>query len=234
MGGFTPLSEDDLIPLTTDVAAVQTTVDAIEVDTTALQVDTTAIQAETDKIDSAATLGLLGPIKNSLAYRVAEIERHFHGRGRWFGAAGTPSGETHVADFASDVTGADPAAVVLSTGAGGTYGAYVQILGSSDTPYISGNAYFDPHAYLVSAASSTSPYVLELVAGESASLAAAIAAGLFSTVMYVGGNAANDHSVEAVMGSRIPAGTKVWARARCIGQDVQTINLYGALHEYEG
>ena len=40
------------------------------------------IDAETDKIDQAVTDGLAGT-SNSLAYRVHEIEKHFHGREFW-------------------------------------------------------------------------------------------------------------------------------------------------------
>ena len=45
-----------------------------------------AYNSETDKIDKQATDGLAGT-PNSLAYRVHEIEKHFHGEGSWFGAA---------------------------------------------------------------------------------------------------------------------------------------------------
>lgn len=47
----------------------------------------TSISDETDKIDSAATDGLEGT-SNSLAYRVHEIEKHLHNRGRFWGAHG--------------------------------------------------------------------------------------------------------------------------------------------------
>jgi len=48
----------------------------------ATQASIDVIDAETDKIDSAATLGLEGT-SNSLAYRVMELERHFHNVERW-------------------------------------------------------------------------------------------------------------------------------------------------------
>lgn len=52
---------------------------------------------EINKIDKKTTDGLSG-VNNSLSYRVEEIEKHFHGREKWFGLAASPSGETHRAD----------------------------------------------------------------------------------------------------------------------------------------
>jgi len=50
-----------------------------------------------DVIDDAAVKGLLGT-NNSLAYKVHEIEKHFHNWERWFGVALTPNAEINVAD----------------------------------------------------------------------------------------------------------------------------------------
>lgn len=41
--------------------------------------------------DAITTLGLLGT-SNSLAYRVHELERHFHGYERWYGKSADKSG----------------------------------------------------------------------------------------------------------------------------------------------
>ncbi len=41
------------------------------------------------KVDQAATNGLAG-VSNSLAYRVHEIEKHFHSPGYWWGALAGP------------------------------------------------------------------------------------------------------------------------------------------------
>ena len=46
-----------------------------------------AYSPNTNKIDDAATNGLTGT-SNSLAYRVHEIEKHFHGIERWYGSDG--------------------------------------------------------------------------------------------------------------------------------------------------
>ena len=51
-----------------------------------------AYDAETAKIDSLATNGLNG-VNNSLAYRVHEIENHFHSVERWVGISADQSGD---------------------------------------------------------------------------------------------------------------------------------------------
>ena len=87
------------------------------------------------KIDDLATAGLLGVV-NSLAYRVHEIERHLHSGARWFETAAVPDGEVHVADSIGSGAGA------FQIDAGNdTWGAWVQVLGSEDTPTVAGKAY---------------------------------------------------------------------------------------------
>lgn len=180
------------------------------------------------KIDNQAVLGLLGT-KDSLAYKVNELERHFHNRERWFGAAAVPSGETHVADI---VGGATTPFALLSGNS--DFGNWVQILGSSDTPVFGTAAYFDAHEFIVTTTDSTSPFIIEISAGESGDLAGNITAGLYTTTMYISASNNNDSGIETIASSRVPTGVKVWARCACIGQDAKTINAYIGLHEYEG
>ena len=62
-----------------------------------------AYQSGVNKIDAVATSGLAG-VSNSLAYRVHEIEKHFHNYERWFGKS-------------ADQSGVNPWATSLSTAA---------------------------------------------------------------------------------------------------------------------
>ena len=62
------------------------------------------------KIDSLATDGLAG-VSNSLAYRVHEIEKHFHSEEHWYGDDGDNTGST--ANNLTDWT--------LTAGTGGAY-----------------------------------------------------------------------------------------------------------------
>ena len=74
-----------------------------------------------------ATLGLLDT-KDSLAYRVAEIERHIHSWDRRIGLSAAPSGEvTRAARLANSTT-----AFVVTSG-NNDWGSWLQILGSGDT-----------------------------------------------------------------------------------------------------
>lgn len=182
----------------------------------------------TQKIDDQATLGLEGT-ENSLAYRVHEIEKHFHGREKWFGAAVTPSGETHVADRM-----ATSAATFVLTSGNDIFGSWVQILGSSDTPVTSGMVKFDTHRFLVTGTNDTSPYIVQIISGESADFATKLAAEEFTETPYIAATNNNDSGIEDVMSIRLDVGTKVWARCRCIGQTTKTISFFYGIHEYVG
>ena len=107
------------------------------------------------KIDDTATNGLLG-VSNSLAYRVAEIERHLHSAASWFGKAAVASGETHVADRIG--AGIDPFRIDAGNE---DWGAWVQILGSDDTPARTGLVYFDPHMMIVENTESAAVYFIQ-------------------------------------------------------------------------
>ena len=179
-----------------------------------------------DKIDSHSTLGLEG-VSNSLAYRVHEIERHLHSGGRWFEAAAVPAGETHVADSVGDGAGA------FQIDAGNdTWGEWVQILGSSDTPVDSGKVYFDPHVMIVEDTERAATYFLQLARGDSG--AAGLAAGTYSDLPPYIATVQKETGAVIVQTGRAPAGSKVWARCKCPGQNTGTLDFYFGLHEYEG
>lgn len=180
---------------------------------------------ETSKLDSAATDGLTG-VSNSLAYRVAEIERHLHSGARWFEAATVPDAEVHVADRVGSGAGA------FRIDAGNdAWGSWVQILGSTDTPADAGKVFFDPHQVIVEDVERAATYFVQMARGESG--AAGLAAGTYSEFAYV---AANTKSPEIILfqTGRAPAGSKVWARCICPAADTAWMDLYIGLHEYEG
>jgi len=177
------------------------------------------------KIDDLATAGLTG-VSNSLAYRVHEIERHFHGYQRAYGLAATPAGETHRADTITT----SPAPFVIDAG-NDTWGTAVQVFGSSDTP--SGWLYFDPHRInIVAVETANVTYLIQLIAGDSA--AAGLTAGTYSDFVF------QPQSVQGRPGSieigfrRQAAATKLWARNWARGQNTATLSFYLELHGYEG
>lgn len=182
----------------------------------------------TGKLDNAPADGLLGT-PGSIAYLLAEIERHFHNVEKWFGLAVTPVGETHRADRMNGVV--EP--FTLTTG-NSDFGPWVQVLGSDDTPVNAAAVKFDAHKVLVVDTNSTSPYIVQIVGGESADIAAKIAAEEFSEFPYISQSNLNDSGETPVKSRRQNAGTKVWARAACKGQNAVTISAYLGIHEYEG
>lgn len=177
-------------------------------------------------IDSATTQGLAG-VNNSLAYRVHEIERHLHSYERWMELAGTPAAETHRADAAG--TGAG----VFQIDAGNdTWGAWLQILGSSDTPVDGTAAKFDLHRILVTATERNAIYVLQI--GFGATGAASLTADSYIEAAFIPASNAVDSGPVEIQSRRVAAGTKGWARCICPGQDTATLDFMIGLHEYEG
>lgn len=177
------------------------------------------------KIDNAATSGLTG-VADSLAHRVAEIERHIHSAGRWFEKAATPAGETNVADRIGSGAGA------FEIDAGNNdWGSWVQILGSEDTPADTGKVYFDPHEFVVSYAERTGLYYVQL--GRGATGAAALLAGTYSEFALDETDRAGG-SIISVQTGRAPAGSKLWARCKSPGNDTAKLQFVFGIHEYEG
>jgi len=179
-----------------------------------------------DLIDKAATLGLDGA-HGSLAYELAEVEYHFHHYSRWFELASVPAAETHRADAA----GLGGGSFQIDAG-NNTWGSWVQILGSSDTPIATDGVYYDLHEILVTATEKNFLYVVQI--GFGASGAAALTAGDYMEEVFIPAAAFVDSGPVGVHSIRIAAGTKAWARCLCDGQDTGTFNFIFGLHEYGG
>ena len=164
---------------------------------------------------------------DSFQYRIAEIERHLHSFERWMGAAAIPSGETHVADTDS--------MTAFQVDAGNDdWGAWVQIMGSSDSPIFPGMAYMDLHRLLIDDVETDVTLTrMQFCGGESADLAANLVAGNYTEVIFKplkGGN----HGPIEVQRKRAPSGIKGWCRAWVNGINTSTVDFFIGLHEYEG
>ena len=197
-------------------------------DLAALTAAVAVVDAETDKIDQAATDGLAGTA-DSLAYRTSVVERHLHGRERWFGKLAVQT----ATDWADDTL--TPYRVISGAA---VYGADANdealVLGTDDTPAIAGNVRFDVHRFMVIAASSATPYKMRFVYGIG-TMADAIAAGQYSEIVLMIDPAAAQvpHDVFEIMMPRLTAGTmQVWAQCRNATDDA-TIDFLVGLHEYE-
>jgi len=186
----------------------------------------TEIIEYTEKIDNLAVNGLLG-IKNSLSYKVHEIEGHFHVAETWFGAAITPNGTIHVADR----IGANVTAFQLVAG-NNAFGSWVQILGSSDTPAKASGVYFDPHRLQITTANSTVTYFIQFTRGDDPGVSWAAEIG--TEFPYTPVTNQIDAGPIDVKTGRAPAGSKVWARCLAYGANAKTIDFYIGIHEYVG
>lgn len=187
---------------------------------------TAEVALELAKLDSGATDGLAGT-SNSLAYRVHEIERHLHSYEHWFETATVPDAELHRADRIGDGAGA------FQADAGNDdWGAWVQLLGSEDTPVAVGSAHFDLHVVMVEAAERAETYFIQIAAG--ASGAAALAAGDYTEFVYRPILLNIQSSPVVIQMRRQDTTTKVWARCMCPGQNTATLDFYFGLHEYPG
>lgn len=191
-----------------------------------------AMQADALKIDGAATSGLSGT-SNSLSYRVHEIERHFHGRERWFGKLAVQTA-TDWAD--NNIT--TPYRCISGNNAYGTdANDEALVIGTADTPAITGvgNVRFDVHRMLIVDSSSTSIWKLQVIYG-TGTMADAITAGQYSTIMVkVDAAAGQTPNVpcEIMMPRGTCASTQVWVRGWNASNNA-TLDFYIGWHEYEG
>lgn len=178
--------------------------------------------------DTVATVGLAGTA-NSLAYRVAEIERHFHGYERWLCKAATPTG-THFADRlgaeASSTAGWE------ITSGNNTWGNWLQILGAGDTPVIPGMVKFDLHRWTTITTDSISTWFIQI--GFGASGAAALAAETYSSFVFVPASTNDRTTPIDIITRRQAAGTLAWVRGWSVGANGKKASFMVGLHEYEG
>lgn len=182
--------------------------------------------ANSRKLDSQTTLGLAGT-NNSTAYRIHEVERHLHSYENWFEVAATPSGETHIADRIGTGAGA------FQVDAGNdTWGAWLQIIGSSDTPSVAGNVKYDLHRFEFTSAERNAVYFVQFAFGETG--AGALTSNDYTEAVLKPASNQIDSGPVLIQARRKTAGTKVWARTMCPGNDTGTLDFYFGLHEYEG
>jgi hypothetical protein len=179
-----------------------------------------------NKIDSYATNGIRGTV-DSLSYRVHTIELHNHSNERWFGKATTPNGEIHVADRLGVNNGS------FQTDAGNdTWGDWIQIIGSSDTPVTVSMVSFDLHGIQIEAAERTSTYYIQLAYGSTGE--GALALNQYNEFPFTPQSVQGKPAPLKIQTPRIAVGTKMWIRVMCPGQNTATLNFYIGLHEYDG
>jgi len=187
-----------------------------------------AYAPDTNKIDSLATNGLAG-VSNSLAYRVHEIEKHFHNREKWLGksVAGTDADaclDTITVPFA------------LTCGAGSYGASVIPIVGSGNGPFFTaGDSKFDLHKILLISAVDAKLYKFRISYGTTAypAFADAITQKQYSEFMvYVNAVTGSTPSAEIeIMMPRVDYGKTVWIEGWSDAGNAVT--FYIALHEYK-
>ena len=162
------------------------------------------------------------------AHEIYEIEHHFHSNEKYFGLAGTPAGETHRADRIT----LKPNPFIADAG-NDDWGAWLQVMGSSDTPVQANMIHFDFHQLLiVDHETNTQDYFMQIVCGEEADIPAKLAAEEFTEFAFVSGGGTSEAGAQEVHGPRYESGDKLWVRIWADGQNTSTLNFYFAMHEY--
>lgn len=189
------------------------------------------ITINSSKIDSEATLGLTGT-SNSLAYRVHEIENHFHSVERWVGIRGSQTGT----DWGVD-TSITPFQAISGNN---TYGADANdealVLGTGDLPIVSGGVKTDIQRLFIIDSSVDTRWKLRIIYG-SGTMAAAIAAGQYTEIITQIDATNPQLSTTSPVEIRIPrftSGTdQIWVQG-WNATDNATIDFLVGVHEYEG
>jgi hypothetical protein len=122
---------------------------------------------------------------------------------------------------------------VITTG-NNYFGGWVCIVGSSDTPKVSGNAFFDLHEMLITGASDAAVYTIQFAWGvDTNARDANVTANKFSTTPSRRATNQDQTAVRTIMMPRVAVGSCVWARAAVVGANEKTISFYIGMHEYE-
>lgn len=162
--------------------------------------------------------------------RIHIIEEHCHNRERWFGKLAVQT----ATDWADDNIATPYRAISGNNVYGADPNDEALVIGTADTPTIAGMVYYDLHRLLVVAASTTTVWKLRLVYG-AGTMAAAIAAGQYSTLMIkidpaVGQTPSVAHDV---MCPRLRCGVdQVWIQA-WNATDNATADFFVGMHLYD-
>ncbi len=170
------------------------------------------------------------------AKRAWEGSTHHHSGERWFGAAASASGETHIADrIGAGDAGAEAGLLIVDAG-NDDWGTWTQVLGSCDTPIDSGSAtHFDFHRIIIHAAENTAQrYMIQIALQEDAPDDDPDTSDIYTEfeVLSRGPGATSGIQPSPFQAERVTAGTKVWMRTRAPDQNTSTLSFYIGIHEY--
>ncbi len=170
------------------------------------------------KIDGDVPVdGLLGG-NNSLAYKVHEIEKHFHGENFPFGNDGANNLEAHSLD-----------PFIVTAGAGDAFGTELLIHDGTVLAGVVGIKADIGRVLIEQSNQNDANYILEFWHGTGAFGAAERLTGLYYRT------SANSTEVlgASIPCPRITATDKIWARCKC-STDGKTLNFLLEIHGYVG
>lgn len=168
----------------------------------------------TDKIDGLAVNGL-GGVSNSLAFKVHEIEKHFHNREYWYGSSGSNTLAVNLTEFQ------------VEAGTSEAYGTGLQISDGTEIESGSTTKKYDMHKILVTAVSASNKvYKLQFLYGTGAVEAATVATEIVGYFPATGKSAA----IPFIM-PRVTCNNKMWVKAAC-ETNAATLDFLVGLHIY--
>lgn len=156
------------------------------------------------------------------AVLLAAVESTLHRNEHWVGAAAEPDGEVHVADLESVTP------FVLDAG-DATWGEWVLLLGSEDTPLFDGNGRYSPHRIFIIDTERAGVHRFQFAFGEDAD--AALVPGDYSGLIYSPASPVVEEAGLPIRSDWQDSGTKLWARVWADGFDTGTVSLLIGLHE---
>ena len=210
---------------------IEAAIVAINIVLNSIEDDLNIIIPETNKIDNAVTLGMSG-VNNSLAYRVHEIEKHFHSAERWLGVSADQTGS----NWALENTLNSYQAISGNGVFGADANDEAKVIGIDDGKYTSDDMVkFDLHRFFFEEISADNPFIIRIVWG-TGTMADAIANNCFSTFMVQNnptGNKAGGVPVDIMMPRKTWGTDQVWVQTKSATDDA-TVDFFVGVHEYIG
>lgn len=203
------------------------TIPAVKINTDTIP----TVKTSTDFLTNTATIPASTTV-NSIAHRLTRVQSWVHGRNRWMGLATVPNGELHVTDSIAD--GALP--FTFTSGVvNSTYGPWVQVLGSLDSPRPGTSwLYLMFSNWKCTDTNSTDVWLFQAAAGpDTATRDYLVSIGQYSEVLFKTGSTTNDAAQFDVRTPLLPVGIKVWMRALTIGAAGRSFYGHYAMHGYE-
>jgi hypothetical protein len=180
---------------------------------------TITIDGATEKIDGAAVSGLSG-VNNSLAYKVHEIEKHFHNSAQWFGK-----------DTGDNLLNRDSVTPwTMVSGTSQAYGTEVQLSDGTEIESGSATKKYDLHEVMVvdnDAGNAVTTFKIQFWYGTGLFAAATLLTECVASFYSVSDN----HGVITMVCPRIACNNKLWARIKC-SVNSKSISLLIGVHTY--